>query len=219
MIISVIAPVYNEEENIPLFIKEVRELPDVYENYTIEIVFINDGSTDNTSDIIREIQKQDEDITLINFSRNFGKEAALFAGLEYASGEAVIPMDVDLQDPVCIIPEMIYLWQQGADVVLAKRTDRSTDSFMKKLCASGYYTVHNLLSKDKILHNAGDYRLMSRKTVNRIISLPENSLFMKGLMSWVGGKTAVVEYNRPPRKNGKSKFNISSIRSYCCKQG
>jgi glycosyltransferase involved in cell wall biosynthesis len=208
MILSVIVPVFNEEESIPLFVKEIRELPDIYEKYKIEIIFINDGSTDNTSDIIREIQKQDENIILINFSRNFGKESALFAGLEYASGEAVIPMDVDLQDPVSIIPEMINLWQQGADVVLAKRTDRSTDGFMKKLCANGYYTVHNLLSKDKIQHNAGDYRLMSRKTVNRIISLPENTLFMKGLMSWVGGKMAVVEYNRPPRKNGISKFNV-----------
>ncbi|NIF22327.1 glycosyltransferase family 2 protein [Candidatus Pantoea multigeneris] len=207
MILSIIVPVFNEESSIPLFINEVRSLSEIYDQFSVEIIFINDGSTDKTAEVIREIKPHNDTITLINFSRNFGKEAALFAGLEFSSGDAVIPMDVDLQDPVCIIPEMIKLWQQGADVVLAKRTDRSTDGVIKKLCANSYYFIYNLLTRNKIESNAGDYRLLSRKTVDRIISLPESSLFMKGLMSWVGGKTAVVEYSRPKRKSGHSKFN------------
>ncbi|WP_159564754.1 glycosyltransferase family 2 protein [Budvicia diplopodorum] len=206
MILSIVVPVFNEELSISPFYQAVRNLHLAHEGYTVEIIFINDGSTDNTRSAICSLQQQDPHIILINFSRNFGKEAALFAGLKHASGDAVIPMDVDLQDPISLLPDLVAKWRQGADVVLAKRIDRRTDNFLKRICAQGYYFIHNVLSHEKIEHNVGDFRLMSRGIVQEIINLPERTLFMKGLMSWVGGKTATVEYSRPERQNGETKF-------------
>jgi len=204
--ISLIVPVYNEENVIVMFYDAIMKIAHTHQCY-FEIVFINDGSSDKTKDIICNLQKENRNITLINLSRNFGKEAALFAGLEYASGDAVIPIDVDLQDPVEVIPLMIEKWQLGADIVLAKRCDRSTDNYLKKITASAYYKIHNVLAAEKIEENVGDFRLLSRKTVDRIKALPEKNLFMKGLMHWVGGKTEIVEYKRASRVAGQSKFN------------
>ncbi|POU38773.1 glycosyltransferase, partial [Pantoea sp. PSNIH5] len=142
-----------------------------------------------------------------SFTRNFGKEPALFAGLEHATGDAVIPIDVDLQDPVEVIPQLIAKWQEGADVVLAKRTDRSTDGHLKRKTAEWFYRLHNKISSPKIEENVGDFRLMSRETVEHIRLLPERNLFMKGILSWVGGRVEVVEYTRAERVAGTTKFN------------
>jgi len=143
----------------------------------------------------------------VNFSRNFGKEAALFAGLEHASGEAVIPMDVDLQDPVEVVPQLIEKWRNGAEVVLAKRVDRTSDRFLKRKSAEWFYKLHNKISIPKIEENVGDFRLMSRRVVDAVKQLPERQLFMKGILSWVGFKTDIVEYARAERAAGVSKFN------------
>ncbi len=143
----------------------------------------------------------------LSFTRNFGKEPALFAGLEYATGDAVIPIDVDLQDPIEVIPALINKWQEGYDVVLAKRLDRSSDSFFKRKSAEWFYKLHNKISKPTIEENVGDFRLMSRDVVENIKQLPERNLFMKGVLSWVGGKTAIVEYTRAERSAGATKFN------------
>lgn len=204
--VSLIVPVFNEEDTVPLFYHAVRS-QEALQEYEVEIVFINDGSHDATLEVITTLQQQDKLITLVDLNRNFGKEAALFAGLDHAAGEAMIPLDVDLQDPVEVIPQLLSEWRKGADIVLAKRTDRSTDSLLKRLAARWYYKIHNAFTREKIEENVGDFRLLSRRTVQQIRALPEKNLFMKGLMHWVGGRTAIVEYARPARVAGKTKFN------------
>lgn len=206
MKISLVVPVFNEEDTIPIFYKAVREYEPLKE-YEVEIVFINDGSKDSTENIINALAISDELVKPLSFTRNFGKEPALFAGLDHATGDAVIPIDVDLQDPIEVIPFLIEKWKDGADMVLAKRTDRSTDGHLKRKSAEMFYKLHNKISTPKIEENVGDFRLMSRETVENIKQLPERNLFMKGILSWVGGKTEVIEYSRAERCAGESKFN------------
>jgi glycosyltransferase involved in cell wall biosynthesis len=206
MKISLVVPVFNEEEAIPIFYKTVRGF-EALEPYTVELVFINDGSKDATETIINTLALSDPLVVPLSFTRNFGKEPALFAGLEHATGEAIIPIDVDLQDPVEVIPHLITKWQAGADMVLAKRSDRSTDGRMKRKSAEWFYKLHNKISYPQIEENVGDFRLMSREVVENIKQLSERNLFMKGILSWVGGNTDIVEYIRADRVAGKSKFN------------
>ena len=206
MKISLIIPVYNEEAAIPIFYNAIKDA-DFLKNYDIEMVFINDGSRDQTENLINMLEKSDSSVKALSFTRNFGKEPALFAGLEHATGDAVIPIDVDLQDPIEIIPELIQKWQEGFDVVLAKRVDRSSDSALKRKSAELFYKLHNKISQPKIEENVGDFRLMSREVVENIKQLPERNLFMKGVLSWVGGKTTIVEYARAERSAGDTKFN------------
>lgn len=204
MKISLVVPVFNEEEAIPIFYQAARK--ELVE-YDVEIVFINDGSKDGTEGIIDALSAADKNVKAISFTRNFGKEPALFAGLDHATGDAVIPIDVDLQDPIDVIPQLIQKWQEGADIVLAKRADRSTDGHMKRKTAEWFYHLHNKISSPQIEENVGDFRLMSRETVEHIKLLPEKNLFMKGILSWVGGNIVVVEYARAERVAGVSKFN------------
>ncbi|HED3880976.1 TPA: glycosyltransferase family 2 protein [Enterobacter hormaechei subsp. hoffmannii] len=206
MKISLVVPVFNEEEAIPIFYKTVREFEGL-KQYETEIVFINDGSKDATESIINALAVADPLVVPLSFTRNFGKEPALFAGLDHATGEAVIPIDVDLQDPIEVIPHMIEKWHAGADMVLAKRSDRSTDSRLKRKSAEWFYKLHNKISNPQIEENVGDFRLMSREVVENIKLLPERNLFMKGVLSWVGGRTDVVEYARAERVAGSTKFN------------
>ncbi|MRS21672.1 glycosyltransferase [Enterobacteriaceae bacterium RIT692] len=204
MKISLVVPVFNEEDAIPVFYRTVKEK---LSSYNLEIIFINDGSTDSTEQIIKSIQNNDESVLVINFIRNFGKEAALLAGLEHSSGDAVIPVDVDLQDPIEVIPLLINKWQEGWPIVLAKRNDRRSDSRFKRKTAAWFYKLHNKISSPKLEENVGDFRLLSRATVENIKQLQERNLFMKGLLSWVEGDSAIVEYSRPARIAGEAKFN------------
>lgn len=206
MKVSLIVPVFNEEQAINLFYQAIRRELSLPE-YEIEIVFINDGSSDQTAEQAKALALADDNVLVINFSRNFGKEPALFAGIEYASGDAVIPMDVDLQDPISVIPLLIREWRNGADVVLAKRRDRTADSYLKRHAASMFYHLINRIAYTRIEENVGDFRLMDRKVVNVIRALPEHQLFMKGVLSWAGFNTVVVEYERAQRVAGSSKFN------------
>lgn len=206
MKISLVVPVFNEEDTIPIFYNTVREYEGLRE-HEVEIVFINDGSKDATESIINALSLSDARVVALSFTRNFGKEPALFAGLDYASGDAIIPIDVDLQDPIDVIPRLIEKWLSGADIVLAKRIDRSTDCRLKRKSAEWFYKLHNKISNPKIEENVGDFRLMSREVVENIKLMHERNLFMKGVLSWVGGKTAVVEYARAERVAGSSKFN------------
>lgn len=206
MRISLVVPVFNEEDAIPIFYRTVRQSTEL-SDHDIEVVFINDGSVDSTESIIRALSISDPLVKAISFTRNFGKEAALFAGLEAVSGDAVIPIDVDLQDPIYVIPQLIDKWLYGADMVLAKRVDRSSDSRLKRISAEWFYKLHNKISSPKIEENVGDFRLMSREIVETIKKMPERNLFMKGVLSWVGGKTVIVEYVRAERVVGNSKFN------------
>jgi glycosyltransferase involved in cell wall biosynthesis len=206
MKVSLVVPVFNEEETIPVFYKSVREYKP-FSDYDIEIIFINDGSSDKTESIISSLSLADNNVKAINFTRNFGKEPALFAGLESSTGDVIIPIDVDLQDPINVIPRLIQRWKNGAEVVLAKRIDRKCDGRMKRKSAEWFYRIHNKISEPVIEENVGNFRLMSREVVDNIKLLPERNLFMKGILSWVGGKVDVVEYNRAERIAGTSKFN------------
>lgn len=206
MKVSLIVPVFNEEQAINLFYQAIRRELSLPE-YEVEIVFVNDGSSDQTAEQAKALALADDNVLVINFSRNFGKEPALFAGIEYASGDAVIPMDVDLQDPISVIPLLIREWRNGADVVLAKRRDRTADSYLKRHAASMFYHLINRIAYTRIEENVGDFRLMDRKVVNVIRALPEHQLFMKGVLSWAGFNTVVVEYERAQRVAGTSKFN------------
>ncbi|MEN4621816.1 glycosyltransferase family 2 protein [Pantoea agglomerans] len=206
MKISLVVPVFNEEDAIRYFYSDVR-YKEFLKPYEIEIVFVDDGSTDFTPQLMKDMQESDPLVRNVFFTRNFGKEAALFAGIESATGDAIIPIDVDLQDPLEVIPKLIDRWQSGADMVLAKRTDRSTDGHMKRKTAEWFYRLHNKISSPKIEENVGDFRLMSRTVVESIKLLPERNLFMKGILSWVGGRTDIVEYTREKRVAGTTKFN------------
>lgn len=206
MKISLVVPVFNEEETVPIFYKAVRECKALKE-YEVEIVFINDGSKDGTEAVIEALALADKLVKPLSLTRNFGKEPALFAGLDNATGDAIIPIDVDLQDPIEVIPFLIEKWLAGADMVLAKRSDRSSDSRLKRKTAEWFYKLHNAISNPRLEENVGDFRLMSRVVVENIKLMPERNLFMKGILSWVGGRTDVVEYARAERIAGKSKFN------------
>jgi polyisoprenyl-phosphate glycosyltransferase len=206
MKLSLICPVFNEESALPLFYQAVRGY-EAFKDWEIEIVFVNDGSADDSAQIISKMIEDDPLIISVNFSRNFGKEAALFAGMSYATGDAVIPIDVDLQDPIDVIPELVSRWREGAEVVLARRSDRTADSFLKRRAAEVYYDLHNFISDVPIEKNVGDFRLMDKKVAQAVLKLPERNLFMKGVLSWVGFKTEIVDYSRAPRTAGTSKFN------------
>lgn len=176
-------------------------------NKPFEVVCVNDGSTDNTLAKLLQAKKDYPNMKIINFSRNFGKEAALTAGLDYAKGEMIIPIDADLQDPPELIKDFISYREKGYDVVVAKRVDRSNDSISKKITAQLFYKFHNKISQTKIPDNVGDYRLITRKVLNAMQQLRENQRFMKGIFAWVGFRTATVEYKRDNRKAGKTSFN------------
>ena len=204
--ISIVVPVKDEEMAIKPFLKEVfGELKNI--KYKLEIIFVDDGSSDNTLLTIKETSLIHEEVKYISFSRNFGKEAAMSAGIEYATGDAVIPMDVDLQDPPIVIHEFIRLWEEGFDTVYGYRLSRNEDTTSKKMTAGMFYKVFNKISDNPIPYNAGDFRLIDRKVVDVLRKMPEQNRFMKGLFAWPGFKTTSVPYHRPARKHGKTKFN------------
>lgn len=204
--ISLVCPCFNEEEAIALFMQEIHVVLNEI-NMSYEIIFINDGSQDHTMDRLLAAKKNNKNIRIINLSRNFGKEAALTAGLDKAKGEVIIPIDVDLQDPPRLIKDFISHWQEGSDVVLAKRVDRSSDSFSKNISAKLFYKFNNKIADVHIPENVGDFRLITRRVLNALQQLPESERFMKGLFAWVGFKTTVVEYKRDVRSAGKTTFN------------
>ena len=206
--ISVVVPFYNEGAGITHFYREITSILDGLSHCHFELVCVDDGSTDDTLIQLIELSKVDARVQVIEFSRNFGKEAALTAGIDFASGDAVIPIDADLQDPPELIAKMIALWNDGAEVVLAKRVDRSSDSALKRITASAFYRLHNYLSSEAVIpENVGDFRLMDRVVIDALKRLPERQRFMKGLFAWVGFKTVTLEYSRSARIAGETKFS------------
>jgi polyisoprenyl-phosphate glycosyltransferase len=210
-VLSLIVPVKDEEEAIGAFVARVApildaELPGEGGSEGWEILFVDDGSEDRTLAAILQANRADPRIRAISLSRNFGKEAALTAGLDHARGQAVIPIDVDLQDPPEVIGAMLAKWRDGFEVVYGVRTNRQSDSLPKRLTADLYYRAHNYLSSDKIPEHAGDFRLLDRSVVEIIRQMPERNRFMKGLFAWSGFRQAAVEYERAPRELGKTKF-------------
>ncbi|MBU3604088.1 glycosyltransferase family 2 protein [Polynucleobacter sp. AP-Kaivos-20-H2] len=206
--ISVVAPFFNEGDGVTHFYREMCSIFASLSQYDFELVCVDDGSSDDTLSYLIELANTDNRVKVIEFSRNFGKEAALTAGIDYATGGAVIPIDSDLQDPPELIGEMIELWRSGAEVVLAKRVDRSSDTALKRMTASAFYRIHNLLSSETLIpENVGDFRLMDRVVVDALKRLPERQRFMKGLFAWVGFKTKTLEYVRSARIAGETKFS------------
>ncbi len=205
-LLSLVIPVFNEARAVWPFYERVCTLMNALVDHHFELVFIDDGSEDDTLPRLRELLQHDARVRVVVLSRNFGKEAALSAGLDQSRGDAVIPMDVDLQDPPEVIHAMVAKWHEGFPVVLARRGDRSSDGLMKRTSAGWFYRVHNRLAEVPLPDNVGDFRLMDRKVIEVIRSLPENRRFMKGMFAWVGFKTATVEYTRPQREVGTSRF-------------
>lgn len=210
MKISIVAPFHNEEENVDEFFNRV--LPIIRaESDSIEVVCVNDGSTDTTLAQLRRWREKEPVVRVVNLSRNFGKENALTAGLDHATGDVIIPMDSDLQDPPELIPQMIEKWREGYDVVYARRTVRNTDTLAKRMTAVWYYRLFNSIADRPIPDNTGDFRLMDKKVLDEVKKLGESARFMKGLFSWVGFRCTAVEYERPPRHDGKESLNFRNL--------
>jgi polyisoprenyl-phosphate glycosyltransferase len=207
--ISLIVPVHNEEAAVRPFIEAVRTALEPMSRLGIffDFIFINDGSGDRTLECLMEAQVSEPRIRIIDLSRNFGKEAAMTAGLDACESDAAIPIDCDLQDPPQVIPLLVEKWREGYEVVLAKRADRSSDGFLKHWTASMFYRLHNLIASQPIPADVGDFRLMNRQVIEALKALPERRRFMKGLFAWVGFRTATVEYVREARVAGRSKFS------------
>lgn len=204
--ISIVCPFFNEDQSVgALFSRLIPALDRLGESY--EVVCVNDGSRDGTLEALLAMRAMRPHVRVIDLSRNFGKEAALTAGIDAARGDAVIPIDADLQDTPEVIVRLVQEWKRGFEVVLAKRADRRADSLAKRLTARLFYKVHNAISEPEIPENVGDFRLMDRKVVDAIKRLPERRRFMKGLFAWVGFRSTTIEYVRDARVAGQSRFS------------
>ena len=213
--ISIVVPCYNEEESIPLFYEEINKTSEEIKDYNFEFIFVNDGSKDKSASIMKELAKKDKRVKFIDFSRNFGKEAAMFAGLELSSGDYVTTMDVDLQDPPSLLPEMIKgITEEKYDCVATKSTSRNGYSFLRKIFTRWFYRIIAKISKTEMVAGARDYRLMTRQMVNAIINMKEYNRYSKGLFSFVGFKTKWIEFENQERIAGTTKWSFWKLFSY-----
>jgi len=208
--LSVVIPFYNEREALPECLARLRRVLSALDE-SAELVFVDDGSDDGSADCIANQQPGDLDIRLLRLSRNFGKEAAMTAGLEHARGLAMIVMDADLQDPPELIPAMVARWQQGVDVVQMQRRQRLGESWVKRASAHAFYRLLQRVSPSPIPVDTGDFRLMSRRTVDALLRMPERNRYMKGLYAWVGMRTAVLQYDRAARRAGHSQWDYPAL--------
>ena len=204
--ISIVIPVYNEEEIIETTYVRVKTVIESLESYDYEVIWIDDGSKDKTFRILQEIAKENEKVKVLSFSRNFGHQAAVTAGIKYTTGDAVVIMDADLQDPPELFPEMIALWEEGNEVIYGQRKSRKGESVFKLLTAKMFYATLNALSDVEIPKNTGDFRLVDKKVIEVINNLPEHNKFLRGLFSWVGFKQKAYFYERQERQAGKTKY-------------
>lgn len=209
--ISIIIPAYNEEDSLPYLYERLTKLIDDIKNYEFEILFVNDGSKDKTLEIIKEYRKKDNRFAYVNLSRNFGKEIAMIAGLDYAKGDAVVFMDADLQDPPELLPELIKYWEEGYDDVYARRKTRDGETFLKKFTSKMYYRVLQKLTNIQIQKDTGDFRLLDRRCVNALKKLRESQRCSKSMFSWIGYKKKEVLFDREPRVAGKTKWNYKKL--------
>ena len=209
--LSIVIPMYYEEEVAQECYNRITTVCKSIENYEYEIIFVNDGSKDKTLEILEKIANNDKSAKVISFSRNFGHQCAVTAGLKYVSGDAIVIIDSDLQDPPELIPEMLKLWEQSNEVIYGKRKKREGESRFKLLTASMFYKTLNALSDVEIPKNTGDFRLVDRKVVDVINSLPEHNKFLRGLFSWVGYKQYAFEYERKERFAGKTKYPLKKM--------
>ena len=208
--VTIIVPFYNEEESVNTFFEHLDKTLNELKEYHFSFICIDDGSTDSTLSTLQQ-QQNARDMEIVEFSRNFGKESAITAGLDNFSGDVAIIMDSDLQDPPSLIPELLQKLQEGFEVVTATRTDRSQDSFFKRTTAKWFYKAHNSFSDIQIPENVGDFRAMTSQVAQEIRRLRENNRFMKGIFTWVGFKTSTVNYARPEREKGETKWSLSKL--------
>lgn len=220
--ITILIPVYNEERNLPALYAELMRiavsrsvvtgengLAEVdLSQYDWEFLFVNDGSSDGTLEALMRLRREDRRVNVLNFARNFGKETAMLAGLDFASGDAVVIMDADLQDPVELIPEMVYWWRKGYDDVYGQRTSRGRESWLRKTLSLTYYRMLQSTTRTDVLQNAGDFRLLSRRAVDALTRLRESQRYTKGLFCWIGFNKKAIPFERGSRTEGKSSFNF-----------
>ena len=209
--ITILVPAYNEEESLPFLYERVSKIMNEVKDYEFELLFVNDGSKDNTLNEIKKLREQDKRVCYVDFSRNFGKEIGMIAGLDYATGDCVIIMDADLQDPPELIPEMIKLWEQGYDDVYAKRRSRAGETWLKKFTSKMYYRVLQSLTKVEIQKDTGDFRLLDRRCVNALKKMRETGRCSKSMFSWIGYNKKEIMYDRDPRIAGKTKWNYKKL--------
>lgn len=209
--ISIVLPIYNEEAVIATSYARIKKVMEELENYEYEIIGVNDGSNDKTLQILEEITERDEKLKILSFARNFGHQAAVTAGLKYVTGDAIVIIDADLQDPPELLPEMLALWEDGNEVIYGKRKIRKGESAFKLLTAKMFYTMLNTLSDVEIPKDTGDFRLVDRKVVDVVNSMPEHNKFLRGLFSWVGFKQKAYLYDRQERYAGKTKYPFKKM--------
>lgn len=215
-LLSVVVPCFNEEENIELFYTELCKNVSFLSEYDLEmeVLYINDGSADKTDEMVKRLKEKDERVRLISFSRNFGKESAMYAGLEKAKGDYVVIMDVDLQDPPSLLPEMFSYIQEGYDSVATRRVTRKGEPPIRSFFARCFYKLMKRISKTEIMDGARDYRLMTRQMVDAILQLKEYHRFTKGIYGWVGFKTKWLEFENVERLKGETKWNFWKLLVY-----
>ena len=209
--ITILIPIYNEEESLPLLKNRILSVIEKIPEYEFDILFVNDGSKDKSLEIIKEYRSEDKRFGYVNLARNFGKEVAMLAGLDYSKGDAVIIMDADLQDPPELIPELIHYWEEGYDDVYAQRTSREGETFLKKWTSKMYYKVLQKIAKIPVQKDTGDFRLLDRRCVNAICKLREEGRCSKSIFSWIGYNKKAVTFVREPRVAGKTKWNYKKL--------
>ncbi len=213
--ISIVAPCFNEEEVLPIFYKAVRAVVDKMTDTVVEFVFVDDGSKDKTLHVLRELAKENENVRYVSFSRNFGKESAMFAGFKHAKGNYIVVMDVDLQDPPELLPEMYAELLEGEyDCVATRRVSRKGEPAIRSFFARSFYRMINKMSQTKIVDGARDYRMMTRQMLDAILSLAEYNRFSKGIFSWVGFETKWLEYENIERAAGETKWSFWKLFKY-----
>lgn len=209
--VSILIPCYNEESSLPILYPELQTLMNSLPTYEWEILFVNDGSHDKTIDLIRDLRKADPRISYVNLSRNFGKEAAMLAGFDFVTGDCMIIMDADLQDPPSLIPGMLKHWENGYQDVYAKRRDRGKESWLRKNMSLLFYRILDSTTRFDILQNVGDFRLLDRQCINALKQLRENERYTKGLFCWIGYRKKEIVFDRGDRVAGQSNWNFWSL--------
>lgn len=210
-LVTILVPAYNEHEVIPLLYDRLAKLMDEQSQYNFEVLFVNDGSKDNTLELIKFLREKDPRINYVNLSRNYGKEVAMVAGFDYLKGDCLVIIDADLQDPPELIPEMLKYWEEGYDDVYAKRRSRKGESPLKKLTSWGFYRTLQSMTNIQIQKDTGDFRLLDRRCVEAIKTLRESQRYTKGLYSWIGYRKKEILYDRDPRAAGKTKWNYHKL--------
>ena len=210
-LVTILVPAYNEQEVLTLLYERLNSIMENLPDYNFEILLVNDGSKDDTLSLIKELRDKDKRICYLNLSRNYGKETAMIAGLDYAKGDCVIILDADLQDPPELIPEMLRYWEEGFDDVYAKRRSRKGESFLKKFTSKMYYKTLQSVTNIEIQKDTGDFRLLDRRCVEALKQIRESQRYTKGLFSWIGYHKKEILFDREPRAAGKTKWNYGKL--------